>query len=108
MRIRSVAALAIACVVVAGVSLRVLRATNTVTLTLVSGAQDIPSAIGIDWLPTGAFADQLLISDNYATDVQNSTNFAHVSRTGAGHATWGAQSGWNNEIYFATVRPGQA
>ena len=78
-----------------------VHAANIITLTPLLPT-DYPSPIGIDWLST---SNQLLISTDWNTGKPH--NFETVDRVTGAHAQWGAQSGWTDEIYFATVRPGQ-
>jgi hypothetical protein len=79
----------------------VIRAANVVTLTQLP-PNDYPSPIGLDWLSP---SNQLLISTYWNTGVPH--NFETVDRDTGTHSAWGAQSGWTDEIYFASVRSGQ-
>jgi hypothetical protein len=82
---------------------RLIASSSDVVFTLVAS---VSNAIGIDWLSTGPYADQLLISLNWPSG--QPANFAHINRNTGAVADWGTQSGFaNDEIYFATVRPGQ-
>ena len=69
-----------------------LKATSGVTLTVLTQFLDNP--IGIDWLPSGPFADDLLVSVNYLNG--EPYNFVHVNRQTGAVAPWGTQHGWNN------------
>jgi uncharacterized repeat protein (TIGR01451 family) len=82
---------------------RLIASSSDVVFTLVA---NVSNAIGIDWLSSGPYADQLLISLNWPSGQPN--NFAHIDRNTGAAAAWGTHSGFaNDEIYFATVRPGQ-
>jgi hypothetical protein len=92
-------ALALAC---SGIFTIPGRAASGITLTYVTNW--ISNPVGIDWLTDGT-SDQLLFSFNYEFGLPN--NFAVLDRTNGNVTTWGTQSGWNNEIYFVTIRPNQ-
>ena len=102
MKRRSIALFLMVGFIVALAGLKVVRAANVIVLTELPAVSDIPSLIGIDWLPA---TNQLLVSVNYDTGLPQ--NFATVDRTSGSQAPWGAVAGWDQEIYFATVRPGQ-
>jgi uncharacterized repeat protein (TIGR01451 family) len=94
-------ALCLGAVLQSGVS---ITAATGVTFSIVTTA--ISNPVGIDWLPAGPYADQLVLSYNYGDGLPY--NFTRLNRYTGAAASWGTQSGWNNEIYFATVRLPQA
>jgi archaellum component FlaG (FlaF/FlaG flagellin family) len=98
---RWAAPLAVACVTGILVGLAALRASSVITLSSLPQS-DYPGPVGIDWIST---SNRLLISTYYDTGLPH--NFETVDRGTGAHVQWGTQSGWQNEIYFATVRPGQ-
>src|SRR6266545_5876015 len=100
MKNRVVAALGAALLGAWSIGLAVVHAALPLTPTVLGTGY--PTPIGIDWLSP---SNQLLISDNWNTGVPK--NFETVNRVSGAHAVWGSQAGFTDEIYFATVRPGQ-
>ena len=81
----------IALAIVAAAKLRI-HADGGVVLTPLRAVWDFNTPNGLDWLPTGPYADQLLISDYYAHG--SPFNFEHVVRATGPKAQWGGQAGW--------------
>ena len=78
-----------------------LRAANVVTLTQFGGTGQYSAPVGIDWLPA---TNELLVSDNYPGGLPS--NFIRVDRSTAVPTVFApAIAAWENEIYFASVRP---
>src|SRR6266542_5313779 len=72
----------------------------TVTLTKLP-ATYFDQPVGIDWQPT---TNELLVSYNWPTGSPNT--FERVNRVTGAAAPLGSVSGYTDEVYFATVRPG--